>query len=80
MDTPTTPIYGADTERRRQAFLVCAAGLALRHDRYLLEEGKTIEECYALELTEYGSRIEIHRDVPMDIYEEIHTCWKHCFG
>ena len=80
MDTSLSPIYGTDTERGHQAFLVCAAGLAERHKLYLAEEGKTIADCYMLELSNHSSRIEIHQDVPLDLYEEIHTCWKHCFS
>ncbi|UOG75713.1 hypothetical protein MTX78_03750 [Hymenobacter tibetensis] len=81
MDTlPITPIYGANTERRHQAFLVCVAGLAERHKCYLQDEGRRITDCYSLELGNLSSRIEIQQDVPSTLYEELLTCWKHCFS
>lgn len=74
-----TNYLSGPTPEQHQAFLNCVAGLATAHHFYLEDSGRTISECYTLEMKERSVTLRINADVPFDLFDEIHQCFKRCF-
>lgn len=80
MAYPVTLELNPEMQKRYQVFQRRVGAVAGRHKLYLEEEQSAITDCYTFELSNVKARIEINREVPMDLYEELHQCFKKSFG
>ena len=69
-----------DTTERYQKFRTLVDAVEQRHQLYLDEQESAIDACYTLELRNGTARIEINRELPFNLYEELHQCFQQSFG
>ncbi|MDF7810744.1 hypothetical protein [Hymenobacter sp. YC55] len=72
--------FDLDSISRQQAFADCVQQVAERHRLYFEEQASSIDTSYSLELAPNKARIHIEPSTPMDIYDELHDCFRRCFN
>lgn len=73
-------LLGENNATRKRMFLARVMEVAYNHRAYLLAHGLAIEACYKLELTSQRARLYVEPSVPLELYEELHTCFARIFS
>ncbi|MDF7814804.1 hypothetical protein P1X16_25730 [Hymenobacter sp. YC55] len=73
-------LLGENNATRKRMFLARVMEVAYNHRAYLLAHGLAIEACYKLELTNQRARLYVEPSVPLELYEELQTCFARIFS